>query len=1605
MPFYGDGGPYYYGSSFANHSSLMTGTARLHTPLSSRYAPHLSTIAESPLSNLRRYSPATIACRPKRIDTADIDVSTPRTLSEDHGRNKSKLRRNRPTIRIRSRALKDNPALRELNEKHEKTVGELLVEKFLIKDKKTERYDPKTRLYRQVSLDTDPNEAQATRRRVTRRFTRRKSSADLPIDPDVIEREVALVQAQTEALDTLVAEAQAEFEVATRRGTVVKKSSSRGLIHVPNLKENDIDISQEDDESAKQKKVAKKVRKKKKQIEKPSPTGNEEKMRIRKSKTEGDITQEMDGNDDDDSGKMRMKQFKIEACNSVGDFSTLWIKAAPDTDQSYKSIEQFRESVKLPAPTRTNGKIERIEPDNFLEEGNETVILPIKKKYMKDTSRNSVCLTLRQVSRDKPKIIQSEVVEKFEKNEDNGKFGEVEKSKTAESLSEDSDKVNLEIKNIVYSIKTLPNPLDLNLNENDPADSIKIQTENAKPIDKNLETNNKPPSLNIHDIEKHIMSDRNDTNSVELQKINSNETTPLSTPKNKLEKNDSADSPTVTSSKNSEISKISKINMAFVNPPLSPKLKLPKDIKFPKIQKNSLEKSNSLESPNIPHANVSLKKVSKSLDKSDSMDSTETKEVTPSEILSNESKKTNDTESAKPQVRDVALPKAQKSNSGINNIALLDMSAKIEEAPNRVKHEEHLPEVKTKVLGASLTNENEEKLSSSLQSKKVKEPSDKMDTEKLLKPLESTNTSQTSNKIEENNAEGTDTVSMTRPATLELNKPKKPQTSDAEVNSWGEIGKKDNLILNKSSAPRDKNATSESKLFTETDKLQKSLNTGTLKISPESNDAMAVFVNSKETKINVSQDDTKKETDYKVNSVQNEKVFPTTNNPTMPLQDFNDKIKEKDTPHLIQKKKDMTDNAKPILSKDTTTESIPPLKESQEAINIENVVEPTSEPVESESNVSNVPEASESSVPTPISESSVPLINIVEIPATPKTEASEYSADEEPGTPTNEWPESSENVQTISKWDCQDNLSNIIQQDQEDATPVPSNEASLTVSPSTSPQSSKKKRVIKHKQSTSKSPEEKGSLKKQESMESLKPPGATNSPRYSPRSSPRNSPNQRPLDLRKMFYTTPTPLLTATPRDLSKVRRAKVKRKAHVTRTPSASSDSAESTRSNRSTSTTESTEDTNSTCTEVEDDNEQKRMASTHSNDSGFDSSPRLSNCDMACHKKCAKLTGNLCGLNQKLVAEALQALKRAPSQSSDNQRNSEGPDHFSSGRITPPATNLPRFKKYAVNDFNFLKVLGKGSFGKVLLAELRGTDCVYAVKCLKKDVVLEDDDVECTLIERKVLTLATRHPYLCHLFCTFQTDSHLFFVMEYLNGGDLMFHIQKSGRFPEPRARFYAAEIWSGLNFLHKKGIVYRDLKLDNVLLDFDGHIRIADFGMCKLQIFLDRTADTFCGTPDYMAPEIIKGLKYNQSVDWWSFGVLLYEMLTGQSPFSGCDEDELFWSICNERPFIPRYLTQEATDILVCLLEKDSGKRLPGHEIAVHPFFQGLPWDRLERRQLEPPFKPALEHTLDTRYFDTAFTAERPRLSPVPEQILSSMDQGVFRGFSYTNPNATD
>ncbi|KAM5231101.1 protein kinase C delta type isoform 6-T10 [Hipposideros larvatus] len=408
-----------------------------------------------------------------------------------------------------------------------------------------------------------------------------------------------------------------------------------------------------------------------------------------------------------------------------------------------------------------------------------------------------------------------------------------------------------------------------------------------------------------------------------------------------------------------------------------------------------------------------------------------------------------------------------------------------------------------------------------------------------------------------------------------------------------------------------------------------------------------------------------------------------------------------------------------------------------------------------------------------------------------------------------------------------------------------------------------------------------------------------------------------------------------------------------------------------------------------------------------------KCEDCGMNVHHKCQKKVANLCGINQKLLAEALNQVSQRSSRKSETESaesvgiyqnfekkpgvpGDDAPDNGTYGKIWEGSTRCN------IENFIFHKVLGKGSFGKVLLAELKGKKEFFAVKALKKDVVLIDDDVECTMVEKRVLALAWENPFLTHLFSTFQTKDHLFFVMEFLNGGDLMYHIQDKGRFELYRATFYAAEIVCGLQFLHSKGIIYRDLKLDNVMLDRDGHIKIADFGMCKENIVGEKQASTFCGTPDYIAPEILQGQKYSFSVDWWSFGVLLYEMLIGQSPFHGDDEDELFESIRVDTPHYPRWITKESKDILEKLLERDPTKRLGvTGNIKIHPFFKTINWTLLEKRQVEPPFKPKVKSPGDYSNFDQEFLNEKARLSYSDKNLIDSMDQTAFAGFSFMNP----
>ncbi|XP_058649493.1 protein kinase C epsilon type isoform X3 [Onychostoma macrolepis] len=335
---------------------------------------------------------------------------------------------------------------------------------------------------------------------------------------------------------------------------------------------------------------------------------------------------------------------------------------------------------------------------------------------------------------------------------------------------------------------------------------------------------------------------------------------------------------------------------------------------------------------------------------------------------------------------------------------------------------------------------------------------------------------------------------------------------------------------------------------------------------------------------------------------------------------------------------------------------------------------------------------------------------------------------------------------------------------------------------------------------------------------------------------------------------------------------------------------------------------------------------------------------------------------------------------------------------------------KRMSLTDFSFIKVLGKGSFGKVMLAELKGTDEVYAVKVLKKDVILQDDDVDCTLTEKRILALARKHPYLTQLFCCFQTKDRLFFVMEYVNGGDLMFQIQRSRKFDEARSRFYAAEVTSALMFLHQHGVIYRDLKLDNILLDAEGHCKLADFGMCKEGILNGVTTTTFCGTPDYIAPEILQELEYGPSVDWWALGVLMYEMMAGQPPFEADNEDDLFESILHDDVLYPVWLSKEAVSILKAFMTKSPSKRLgcvvtQGLEeaIKVHPFFREIDWVLLEQRKIKPPFKPRIKTKRDVNNFDQDFTREDPVLTPVDEAIIKQINQDEFKGFSYFGEEA--
>ncbi|XP_022916909.1 atypical protein kinase C isoform X2 [Onthophagus taurus] len=426
---------------------------------------------------------------------------------------------------------------------------------------------------------------------------------------------------------------------------------------------------------------------------------------------------------------------------------------------------------------------------------------------------------------------------------------------------------------------------------------------------------------------------------------------------------------------------------------------------------------------------------------------------------------------------------------------------------------------------------------------------------------------------------------------------------------------------------------------------------------------------------------------------------------------------------------------------------------------------------------------------------------------------------------------------------------------------------------------------------------------------------------------------------------------------------------------------------------------------------------------------------CKLLVHKKCHKLVHIACTNEhvEQIVQEEQngesQVANRFPSGRFDRNsiRNCQEPPPDVTGESVPvedpekPQTTDNTLepgseRQYSLNDFELIRVIGRGSYAKVLMVELKKTKRIYAMKVIKKALVTDDEDIDWVQTEKHVFETASNHPFLVGLHSCFQTPSRLFFVIEFVRGGDLMFHMQRQRRLPEEHARFYAAEISLALHFLHSKGIIYRDLKLDNVLLDHEGHIKLTDYGMCKEGIRHGDTTSTFCGTPNYIAPEILRGEDYGFSVDWWALGVLLYEMLAGRSPFdiAGASEnpdqnteDYLFQVILEKTIRIPRSLSVKAANVLKSFLNKNPADRLGCHgtdsfsEITGHQFFKSIDWDMLEQKQVPPPYKPRLDSDRDLANFPPEFTDEPVHLTPDDPRVIEKIDQSEFEGFEYVNP----
>lgn len=336
-------------------------------------------------------------------------------------------------------------------------------------------------------------------------------------------------------------------------------------------------------------------------------------------------------------------------------------------------------------------------------------------------------------------------------------------------------------------------------------------------------------------------------------------------------------------------------------------------------------------------------------------------------------------------------------------------------------------------------------------------------------------------------------------------------------------------------------------------------------------------------------------------------------------------------------------------------------------------------------------------------------------------------------------------------------------------------------------------------------------------------------------------------------------------------------------------------------------------------------------------------------------------------------------------------------------------------LDDFEIKRVLGIGGFGKVFqVRKLNGTDAnkIYAMKVLKKAVIVRNKETKSldreinihAKLERDVLK-AVRHPFIVDMIYAFQAANKVYLILEYLSGGELFMQLQKERMLMEDTAIFYLSQVLLAIQHLHNCGIIYRDLKPENIMLDSEGHVKLTDFG-CVKESDSDEINYTFCGTIEYMAPEIInRSGRHGKEVDWWSFGILCHDMLTGSPPFTGNNRKIVTDRVLKSKLQLKKYLTPDAKDILSKLLNRKVECRLGYGEkdaelVKCHRFFSSVDWEAVLERRTVPPFKPALRSDDDISNFDEEFTSKPPFDSPLGS--VSNSVTELFTGFSYNGMN---